>query len=120
MRINNDLSQERAFEDFKIARGEDFGPYGTPSVLEDNLDTMFAWGSVNLSGGYNSADQRGFWDLAFAACLKANRLTRDPNWKSREQRIKDHLAETEKMPAKEYKARLLSDPDFKAVAEGRI
>lgn len=59
----------------------------TPAVIERNTAIAQGWGMENLPGGLASANNSGWWELAFAACIQAGLLTSDPNYISKKTRI---------------------------------
>lgn len=112
--MSSELTREAigAYETFKIAVGESFGPFAS---IAENLDVMATWAKDNLPDGVLSLEQIGAWELAFRQTVTS--LKRDPAWRSKAEQIEAFKQETAFMPAAEFKARLLSDPEFRRLAE---
>jgi hypothetical protein len=113
MSISNELTREAigAYETFKIASGESFGPYAS---VAENEDVMATWAKDNLPDGLRSLEQIGAWEICFRQTVTS--LKRDPSWRSQVEKTEAFKLETQFMPAAEYKHRLLSDPEFRRLA----
>ena len=106
----SDEELQITFQTFKAATPT-FGPYSTTAVLENNLKLMTDWGAANLPGGLGSAWNLGFFELAFTNCLA--RLTRDPNWKSKEEKRAALKQEWDSLTGSEARQRYETDPQFR-------
>jgi hypothetical protein len=115
---NEQLSEaEVSYDVFRISMGESFAPFATVSVAERNIEVMVSWAKDNLPNGIASLIIQSGWEVSFNACLAAETLTRDLNWRSKADKIAAFKAETAFMPASQFKEKLLSDSEFRKLAE---